>query len=168
MVRRGTHQQSFMELTAPLPALLLVARSPTLLNIYTGKQVTAHQVTLVPEVGKPVHIIAPNVYVRKATLQGINGVLTPYGLKTSSSSAGRRLLQWGGGSGLQRSAANNWASQNTADAIAAAASGRVPTGFATNYGQQQVGGPKPVIVLVVLVTMMLRATGRHYSLQAIV
>lgn len=110
---------------------------PTLLNIYTGKQVTAHQVTLVPEVGKPVHIIAPNVYVRKATLQGINGVLTPYGLKTSSSSAGRRLLQWGGGSGLQRSAANNWASQNTADAIAAAASGRVPTGFATNYGQQQ-------------------------------
>ncbi len=156
-----------MELTAPLPALLLVARSPTLLNIYTGKQVTAHQVTLVPEVGKPVHIIAPNVYVRKATLQGINGVLTPYGLKTSSSSAGRRLLQ-DGGRGLDRGAARSWASLNAGDAIAAAASGRVPTGFATGVGQQQVGGPKPVVVLVVPMTMMLRATGRHYSLQAIV
>ena len=109
----------------------------TVANIYTGKHVTVPLVTLVPEVGKPAHILGPNIYVRKATLQGINGVLMPYGTKVSQMLTGRRLMQ--GAGAMMRSPTRYWAAQNTEDAILSAASGEMPAGFATNAGKQQVG-----------------------------
>ncbi len=113
-----------------------------MLNLYTDKDVPAHQVTLVPEVGKPAHIIAPNIYVRKATLQGINGVLTPYGIKIGTSSGpGRRLLKRGGGSGgrfsIARDSARYWSSMNTYQAVVASANRRPPAGFSPNSASRQ-------------------------------
>lgn len=103
---------------------------------FSGGQVSAPLVTVVPEVGRPANVIAPNIYVRRTVVQGINGVLTPYGVKLAGARAGRRLLQ-GGSGGIQRSAARQWASINTSNAISAAATGRVPTNFATNFGTEQ-------------------------------
>ena len=72
----------------------------------------------------------------QAVIQGVDGLLVPSSIDvpTAKAASGKRRLQqtnWAG----QRAIANQWSGMNTQAAIQAAASGHIPTAYATRAGQ---------------------------------
>lgn len=109
-------------------------------NTWTGATIQVPQMRVVDENGREALVVLDNLFAGKSIIQAIDAVIAPKGSSLplpsapKAGAAGRRLLQYGS---TRLSSNSAWASQNTADAIAAAANGDVPTAFATHYGRRQ-------------------------------
>jgi uncharacterized surface protein with fasciclin (FAS1) repeats len=109
------------------------------MDAMTGQANAVPDLVITSETGNKANTKIYNVYVGKSIWQGIDAVLIPKfggGVTTEAgkkSGGNRKLLVRGGGYSSQ-TYANTVSQDNTARAIEAAATGKIPTSYATRYG----------------------------------